>query len=112
VALDKTGRRVKPMPDETVIDRPTSVGGGGRSTRRGGGSTGHQDSGSSSGTPAGDDFDRLAVMLERIGKTLENLIKLWPPVLPTQLQSEFLQIWPEAQRVLNLAVGRLRRTFH
>jgi len=97
------------MPDESVIDRPTTVGGGGRSTRRGGGSFGRQNSGSSSGTPAGDDFDRLAAMLERIGKSLERLIKLSPPILPSNLQSEFLGIWPEAQSELNLAVGRLRR---
>ena len=98
------------MADESVIDRPTSTTGGGRrSTGRGGRGFELGGSGSPAGTPAGDDFDRLASMLERIGKTLERLIKLSPPLLAQELQSQFIEVWPEAQRALNLAVGRLRR---
>jgi len=98
------------MTDETnTLDRPADVaGGGGRSNRRGGGSFSFEGGGSRSGAPAGDEFDRLAAMLERIGKTLRNLIHLEPPLLPEPLHSQFADVWPETQRHLNLVTGTLR----
>ncbi len=98
------------MPDESVVDRPTGTTGGGRRwTGRGGGGSELGGSGSGAGTPAGDDFDRLASMLLGIGKALESLIYLEPPLLPSQLRERFVEIWPETRKELNLAIGRLRR---
>jgi hypothetical protein len=99
------GRRLNLMADEGVVDRLT--GGGTYVTLRGG--RGGGGSGSSAGTPPSDDFDRLASMLERLGKILESLIYLEPPLLPPQLRLRFIEVWPETQRELALAIGRLRR---
>ena|SRR6266850_4818038 len=96
------------MPDESVLDRPTVVtGGGGRSTRRGGGSLGPEGAGSA-GTPAGDEFDRLAAMLESIRDILSKLIHLKPPLFPDQLQPRFREVWPETERHLKEAIDGLR----
>jgi hypothetical protein len=96
------------MADERVLDPPRVATGGGGSTRRGRGNFGTEGAGGRSGTPAGDDFDHLAAMLERIGRTLKSLIFLEPPLLPEKLRPGFIEVWPETQRHLNLAVGRLR----
>src|SRR6267142_4751290 len=95
------------MPDESVLDRPTVVtGGGGRATRRGGGSLGPEGAGGSS--PAGDEFDRLAAMLESIRDILSKLIHLEPPLFPEQLQPGFKEVWPETERHLKEAIDGLR----
>jgi hypothetical protein len=95
------------MTDETLLDPPKSATGGGRSMRRGGGFRGTQDSGGGSGSTSDDDANRLAEMLKRIAQTLRTLIHLQPPLLPDEIRSEFIAVWPEAQRYFNAAVGTL-----
>jgi hypothetical protein len=100
------------MPDDSVVERPPQTGGGGRRTRwtgRGGRGFELTGSGSGAGTPAGDDFDRLAGMVERIGNTLKSLIYLEPPLLPPGLRDQFIVVWPETEREISLVVSRLRR---
>jgi hypothetical protein len=99
------------MPDEGVMDRPTQTGGGSGRVRRGRGGRGVEfgDSGSGAGSPADDDFDRLAGMLELIGHTLKSLIYLKPPLLSLELREQFVVIWPETEREIDFVVGRLRR---
>lgn len=80
----------------------TTTGGAGR-LRHGGGD------GSPAGTPEGDELDRLAAMLERIEKTLGNLTQLQPPIINRELSVSFVEVWPQAQRLLNEAIRRLRR---
>jgi len=98
------------MPDESVIDRPTQTGRGGRRRAgRGGRGIEFGGSGSGAGSPADDDLNRLAGMLEVIGYSLKSLIHLQPPLLPAELREQFIVIWPETESEINLVVARLRR---
>jgi hypothetical protein len=96
------------MPDETVIDRPPVGVGGGGTTRRGGGRLGTQGADAPPGTPAGDDFDRLAGMLEGIRDVLNSLIHLNPPIFPEPLQPRFVEVWPETENHFDNAIRGLR----
>jgi len=88
------------MPGEGVLERPPVVTGGG-------GRLGRERTGGP-GSPAGDEFDRLAAMLESIRDLLSRLIYLEPPLFPQQLQSGFRDVWPETERLLNEAINGLR----
>ena len=92
------------MPESSVINPPRTVTG-----RGGGGSFGHEESGSRTGDPPDDDLLRLARMVERIGKTLDRLIRLQPRLLPEVLAVNIAAFWPESQKHLAQIVKILRR---
>jgi hypothetical protein len=46
----------------------------------------------------GDDFNRIAAMLERIRQALRQLVFLTPAVLPAELQTRFAESWPLADQ--------------
>ena len=56
----------------------------------------------------GDEFDRLAAMLELIRETLKSLIDLEPPLLPSELRSQFLKSWPFADASFAEAIAALK----
>ncbi len=55
-----------------------------------------------------DEFDRLVAMIENIRKTLELLVNMKRPVLPTELNSSIRQSWPRADESLKSAITTLR----
>ena len=59
-------------------------------------------------TGGGDEFDRLAAMLELIRETLKSLIELEPPLLPSELRSQFLKSWPFADGSFAAAIAALK----
>lgn len=58
----------------------------------------------------GDDFDRLAAMLERIRKNLQLLVFLSPRVLPQELQTQFAGTWPITDKCFTDAIALLNDT--
>lgn len=58
----------------------------------------------------GDDFDRLAAMLERIRKNLRLLVFLSPRVLPEELQTQFAETWPITDKSFTDAIAILNDT--
>lgn len=91
------------MSDSGVIDPTKTVTG-----RRGGGGFGREDDPSRTGDPPDSDLRRLARMVERIGQTLDKLIRLEPRVLPELLAANIAAVWPEAQKNLTQIVKILR----
>lgn len=96
--------------DSNVIDRPTTItGGGGGLGRRGGGARGTQGDQGGPANPAGDDSSRLLQMLTRIRQSLDLLVHVNPPVVPQVLHSQFNKNWEEVDREFNRALAFLAR---
>jgi len=55
----------------------------------------------------GDDFNRIAAMLERIRQTLRQLVFLKPVVLPAELQTRFAETWPVTDKSFTDAIAIL-----
>ena len=58
--------------------------------------------------PSDDDPIRLARMVERISRTLNNLIHLQPKILPEFLADNLAAVWPEAQNSFTQLISILR----
>ena len=91
------------MSDSGVLDPTKTVTG-----RGGGGRFGREDDPSRTGDPPDDDLRRLARMLERIGKTLDRLVRLEPRLVPEPLATNLAGVWPEAQSHVTEIVKILR----
>jgi hypothetical protein len=91
-------RRRKPQRGRRADKRrkPTTAGGGTTTT------------GPGRRIPAGDEFDRVARMLELIRIMLGDLTHIGPAQLPEVLQQEFTHSWPETNAILRDTVKTLR----
>ena len=92
------------MSESNVLDPPKTVTG-----RGGGGRLGREELGSQTGDPPDDDMARLARMVERIGRTLDKLVRLQPRLLPEVLATNIAAVWPEAQGHFTNIVKILRQ---
>lgn len=100
---EKLKQIVQKVKEEYEKRKSAEEAGGG-----GGGKIGGPESGSL-GEPGqgddGNDFSGLPVMLERIRKTLGNLVKVAPLVVPVELVTELQQTWPIAEKRLRDAIA-------
>jgi hypothetical protein len=91
------------MSESNVLNPPRTVTGGG-----GGGQLGFDRPGGKFDRPPDDDLTRLARMVERISRTLNDLIHLEPKILPELLAAELEAVWPEAQNNFTQIIKILR----
>ena len=97
------------MPDDSVLDAPTITTGG--TTRRrggGGGSSTPEGARGGAGAPAGDDFDRLAAMLEKIRDMLYAIIFCDYPIVPNEIGNLLRDVWQEVDGLFQVPIDGLR----
>ena len=94
--------------DTGVLDRPPTVtgGGGGRRGARRGGILGMQGQGGAGG-PTNDDLLRIVEMLRRIRNSLDLIVHIEPPAVPTILHDSFTRVWPEVDSAFARAIEYL-----
>lgn len=98
------------MPDDSVLDAPaiTATGQGTRRRGGGGGSSTPEGAGGRAGSPAGDDFDRLAAMLEKIRDMLYAIIFCDYPIVPDEIGMGLRDVWVQVDSLFQVPIDGLR----